>query len=139
MTCPRVSSRLRNPKNREVIGLGPSAGEDQPIGLEAVQVGPEDFGHPLPGVFQNAACPLARLMLACRVGISGRVAAGHGLDDLGPGGSGRVVVKINVIHQAIIRGASALPSGQQARMPAGKDVVPRIAAASTERANLSHD
>ena len=111
MTCPCAgvppailvpASRLRNPENGEVIRLGPSAGEDQPIGLEAVQVGPEDFGHPLPGVFQNAACLLARLMLACRVGISGRVAAGHGLDDLGPGGSGRIVVEINVVHQAIM-------------------------------------
>ena len=92
----------RNPENREIIRLGSAAGEDQPIGLEAIQVGPQDFGHPLPGVFQNAAGLLARLMLAGRIGISGRVAAGHGLDDLGPGRSCRVVVQINVIHPAIM-------------------------------------
>ena len=41
-----------NPENGEVIRLGPSACENQPVGLEAIQIGPEDFRYSLPGVFQ---------------------------------------------------------------------------------------
>ena len=94
---------LGNSKDREIVCLGPSAGEDQPIGFVAIQVGPEDLGHALPGVFQDTACPLSRLMLTGRVGIAGRVAADHGLDDLGSNGGGGIVVKVDMGHEPIMR------------------------------------
>ena len=87
----------------QVVRLGSAAGEDEPVRLVAVQVGPQDFGHALAGLFQHAARPLSRLMLAGRVRMAVRVAAGHGLDDLGPSGRSGIVVEINGVHQAIMR------------------------------------
>ena len=45
---------------------------------------PEQLGDPLPGVFQQPPGLLPGLVLAGRVGMAGRLAAGHGLDSLPP-------------------------------------------------------
>ena len=77
---------------------------------------------------------LARPMLACRVGISGRVAAGHGLHDLGPRGGCRIMVKIDRVHQLIMgpRAAAGNPPARPRSRPAlsknpqAPPILPRI-------------
>ena len=98
--CPTLA--IRQPKNGQIIRLGPTAGEYEPIRLVAVQVGPQDFGHALPRLFQHPPCPLARLVLARRVGVPFRVAVRHRLDNLRAGRRSRVVIEKNVLHHGIM-------------------------------------
>ena len=103
----RPTLAIHDAKHRQVIRLGSAAGEDEAVGLMPVEVRAEDFGHPSPRVFQHAPRLLARLMLARRVRVSGRITAGHRFDDLRAGRRCRVVIEIDVVHGGIM-GAGGL-------------------------------
>jgi hypothetical protein len=73
--------------------------------LWAGKIRTKDEGDALAGILQYPMCTLTELMLAGRVGITLGITPRHGLDDLGPGGSGGVMIQINCVHYLSILGS----------------------------------
>ena len=87
-----------NAQDCKIVGLGPAGGENQAVGLGAGKICAQDGGNFFPGVLQCPMRTLARPMLAGRIGVALGITPHHGLNDLGPSGSGGIMIKIYWIH-----------------------------------------
>ena len=88
-------ARWRRAADRQVVGLGAAAGEDDAVGVAARHVRADQFADPLAGVFQHAPRPPAELVLAGRIQVRLGVAGAHRLDHLRQQRRGGVVVEID--------------------------------------------
>ena len=96
------------PRTARLLASVPLAGENQPVRLEVAEVGAENFGDLLAGIFQAAAGTLPRLVLAGRVGVTLGEASGNGVGDLRAGRRRRAVVEVDRLHFQIIDASCCL-------------------------------
>ena len=96
----RVSStrRTRHSEQAEIVRLRPAARENQTIWRAALQIHAENRRDPLASVFEHAASPPAKLMLAFGIRKAGGLALGHRRDHLGQQRCRRVVIEIDWLH-----------------------------------------
>jgi hypothetical protein len=84
--------------NGQVVGLGPTRGEDNAVGR-----GANEFGHPGPlfldGIFNGGRQIINRR----RVGEPLLKVREHGFDYFGPGRSGRGMVQICTLHRGVLK------------------------------------
>ena len=91
--CARRGRRAHDAENRQIIGLGAAAGEDDLGGLAWIS-----DGDLPPRRFQPLLGGLAEMVDAGRVTIHLTETRHHGLQNLGSDGSGGVVVEVEVLH-----------------------------------------
>ena len=103
MTTCRGPARLAglppgDPEHGQVVGLGPAAGEDQPIGPWGRTDRRRGSRRSAPGLLPAPAGPSGRAGAGWPDWHDPAASSGHGLDHFRPGRRGRVVVQVDRAH-----------------------------------------
>ena len=102
----RLTESVRQAENRQVVRLGSAAGENDQIGLRAVEVGAQQPANSLAGLFQHLPSSPSSSMLAGRIRIAGGMTPRHRITHLGQNRRGGIVIEINVVHGQIVTDAT---------------------------------
>ena len=101
------SPGFTKPEDREVVGLGAAAGEDDLGGAAA-----EQLGHRLARALDRRPRLLSMMVDGRRVAEVLAEVGPHGLQHLGQHGRGRVVVEIDSAHRCLYFTLAAACGGQ---------------------------